>query len=150
MPTTNPNPEESVIEVQSIVLEGVKFERGFDFKPGNDGQASLGMHLEPPADGQDFRSTRCKVELKDVDDKSIALVETKFRTEFDIQGNKDAVGIHSYLSSLAMRITYPYHRQLIAALTTQSGLPGVTIPLISDEQLEAITKESAEATAAKG
>ncbi|QHK19714.1 hypothetical protein GU243_08225 [Pseudarthrobacter psychrotolerans] len=148
MSTTNS--QESIIEVQAIVLEGIKFERGFAFETGDDGQASLGMNLEQPTETQNFRSTRCTVELKDANENVIVSIETKFRSEFDIRGDGDAKGIDSYLSSLAMRVTYPYHRQLIATLTAQSGLPGMTIPLISDAQLEAIAKESKESSAMQG
>jgi preprotein translocase subunit SecB len=140
MSTTNE--QESIIEVQTIVLENINFARGFAVENREDIQASLGMHLEQPKEGQVFRSTRCNVELKDADENQIVLVQTIFRTEFDIQGNASAPGIDAYLSSLAMRVTYPYHRQLISTLTAQSGLPGMTIPLISEDQLDVISKES--------
>lgn len=142
MSTTNP--QESIIEVQTIVLESINFDRGFAFEvgQGREAQASLGMHLEPFEQGQLVRSTRCNVELKDARENIIVQIQTIFRTEFDVQGHSSAAGIDPYLSSLAMRVTYPYHRQLIASLTTQSGLPAMTLPLISDDQLEAISKES--------
>lgn len=142
MSTTNP--QESSIEVRTIILESIKFDRGFSFDvgEGRDAQASLGVHLETPMEGAMHRSTRCNIELRDPSDDAIVQIQTIFRTEFDVQGNAEAEGIDAYLSSLAMRVSYPYHRQLIASLTTQSGLSGMTIPLISDDQLGAIAKEA--------
>ncbi|MDD1477072.1 hypothetical protein [Arthrobacter sp. H16F315] len=148
MSTTNS--QESVIEVQAVVLESINFDRGFAFEvgQGQEARASLGMHLEAPEEGQMYRSTKCNVDLKDAAENIIVQIQTIFRTEFDVQGPTTPAVIDPYLSSLAMRVTYPYHRQLIASLTTQSGLPGVTIPLISDDQLEAISKESTGSTEA--
>lgn len=126
------------LNLDSIVLASIKSERNFDPQPdGTDtGNATIAMYVEPAEGFLTARITVCSVEFKDSRGGVVLSIESKFRADFRLDDQSDVGGVQDHISGLALRVTYPYHRQIISNVAAQGGLPGVVLPLVANEDLE--------------
>lgn len=126
----------TTVNLGSIVLASVRSERNFDPHPDDTGNAIMTMRVEPVEGFPTARMTLCSVEFKDSNDDVLVAIESKFRAEFQLADPAEAATLDDHISGLALRVTYPYHRQIISSLVAQSGLPGVVLPLVANEDLD--------------
>lgn len=127
----------SDIQLKSVTLVHVNFERNLDVVPGRrDVRIEIGSEMS--ADDPAAAVSRCRVSLdaNDTDEGDSPMsVESAYRVVFSSEdADFDDKDMQAHLAALAMRVGYPYHRQIIGQMISQSGLPPLLLPLVPDDQ----------------
>lgn len=87
-------------------------------------------------DEEDPSSTTCvcTVEIPSADVENPMRIESSYRVQFssDTLDFSDS-SVQELLAPLTMRISYPYHRQMVGQFVSQTGLPPLALPLVPDD-----------------
>ncbi|WP_160664125.1 protein-export chaperone SecB [Pseudarthrobacter sp. ATCC 49987] len=127
----------SDVQLKSVTLVHVNFERDLDVVPGRrDVRIEIGSEMS--TDDPSAAVSRCRVSLDANDDdsgESPMSVESAYRVVFSSESaDLESEDMQAHLAALAMRVCYPYHRQIIGQMISQSGLPPLLLPLVPDDQ----------------
>jgi preprotein translocase subunit SecB len=128
--------ELSDIQLESITLVHANFERAHHVVPGGR-NVRIEIGSEFSTEDPSAAVSRCKVSLetKSEDEKPPMVVESAYRVVFSSETvDLEVDEIQAHLAALAMRVGYPYHRQIIGQMISQSGLPPLLLPLVPDDQ----------------
>lgn len=128
----------SNVQLESITLLNSNFNREVDLSSTR-GDVTIKIGSEISVEDPFAAISRCQVSINSADDADgddpPLSVESAYRVVFSSDaldfGDED---IQAHIAALAMRIGYPYHRQIIGQLISQSGLPPMLLPLVPDDQ----------------
>ncbi|WP_018762430.1 hypothetical protein [Arthrobacter sp. 135MFCol5.1] len=80
-----------------------------------------------------LRLTKTVVELLDSDGDSAVTLKCTYKINFAISEDEQVAELDDELRIAAMRVSYPYHRQLISDMTSRLGLRPTFLPAVPDE-----------------
>ncbi len=126
----------SDIQLESIALVHANFQREIEVVPG---RRNVRIEIGSEFSDEDpwAAISRCRVTLDTLsdDEPEPMTVESAYRVVFSSNINDfDTDLVQAHLAALAMRVGYPYHRQIIGQMISQSGLPPLMLPLVPDDQ----------------
>lgn len=126
---------------ESINLEGLSLDRvsleSANFKsskgPLQPGPIEVQIITSFDDDEASLATCVCSVKIPSSDENSMS-IESAYSVQFSSESiDFTDSSVQDLLAPMVMRISYPYHRQMVGQFVSQTGLPPLALPLVPDD-----------------
>lgn len=126
------DPEELKYRITSVLLDDMSIETA-DFEIPRTKRVRFQFSGATADEYPLLRLTSTVVELLDSEDNAAVTLKCTYKINFAISDDATAEELDDELRIAAMRVSYPYHRQLISDMTSRLGLRPTFLPAVPDE-----------------